>query len=348
MKIAELFAEVGFKFDSIKLHEVSKILGDLNLASVVGVTSLVTLGKGIQNVMETASKASISLLELKEATGLDPLRLHQLDVYFQQFGADAGEAQRAIYNLNKLRLEVLQGKGDPQPFIMTGLLPTTDTLKLLDQIHEKFSDDSFLKNWAGSFAQGAKSLQEMRAAWKDMIANQFGIPTSMLRGLDQSNEKWKEQANILGMNLDELKANAEVHETWVRAANDLNLEMQKLTSNLAPIVIQVMKIADAFITWENKTQAIQGFFERLGVIGTFIKAGAMDVNNSLQSGRNTAWNLGTAARETVKERIGAFKQQTNNVTVHVNSNTPEEFIKKFDQVWKRYIAGSDIQFGQQR
>ena len=26
----------------------------------------------------------------------------------------------------------------------------------------------------------------------------------------------------------------------------------------------------------------------------------------------------------------------------------EEFIKKFDQVWKRYIAGSDIQFGQQR
>jgi hypothetical protein len=31
----------------------------------------------------------------------------------------------------------------------------------------------------------------------------------------------------------------------------------------------------------------------------------------------------------------------------VSSNTPEEFVKRFDAVWKRYIANADVQFGQQ-
>lgn len=346
MKIAELFAEVGFKFDSIKLREVGKLLGDLNLASVVGATSLTALGKGIANVMGEASKASISLLNLKEATGLDPLRLHQLDVYFQKFGASAGEAQQAIYNLNKLRLEVLQGKGNPQPFIMTGLSPTTDTLKLLDQIHEKFSDTSFLKNWAGTFAQGAQSLQEMRAAWKDMIANQFGISTNMLRGLDQSNEKWREMAKILALTESEMQANAEVHEKWVLSMNDLNIEIQKVVTNLTPIAIEVLKIVDAVVLLENKFQVLGGFIERLKIIGTFTKSAAMDFNNSILRSRGKLERFlrplpaNSPAAQTLK--------QTNNITVHVNSNTPEEFTKKFDAVFKRYISNADIQFGQQK
>jgi len=346
MKVAELFAEVGFKFDSIKLREVGKLLGDLNLSSIIGATSLTALGLKIVDVMGAASKASVALLNLKQATGLDPVRLQQLDVYFQKFGASAGEAQQALYNLNKLRLEVLQGKGDPQAFILTGLLPTTDTLKLLDQIHEKFSDTSFLKNWAGSFAQGAQSLQEMRAAWKDMIANQFGIPSSMLRGLDQSNEKWREMSKILALNEEEIRLNAEVHEKWVASMNDLNVEIQKVVTNLTPIAIEVLKIVDAVVILENKFQVLGGFIERLKIIGTFTKAAAADFNNSILSKRdkfNRFLNPVPA-----NSPAGQSMKQTNNVTVHVNANNPEEFVTKFDSVFKKYLSNADIQFGQQR
>jgi len=345
MKIAELFAEVGFKFDSIKLREVTKLLGNLNLSSVVGATSLATLGKGIASIMDQASKASVALLNLREATGLDPLRLHQLDVYFQKFGASAGEAQQAIYNLNKLRLEVLQGRGDAQPFIMTGLSPTTDTLKLLDQIHEKFSDTSFLKNWAGSFAQGAQSLQEMRAAWKDMIASQFGFTSSMLRGLDQSNEKWKDQLKILGLNLEEVKANAEVHEKWVGAMNDLNLETQKLVTNLTPIAIEVLKIVEATTRWVDNTKILENLLKR-GV--TNVKAYGYMAHEVGNKGSQFIKDIIPNLRGMLLPSVDRQMKQTNNVTVHVNANNPEEFVTKFDSVFKKYLSNADIQFGQQR
>ncbi len=346
MKIADLYAAVGFKFDSLKLKEVSKVIGDLNVSSIVAASSLVGLGVAVAKIMDAAGKTSVAMLNLKEATGLDPLRLQQLDVYFQEFGANAGEAQNALYNLNKLRLSVLQGTGNPQPFILTGLSPTTETLKLFEQIHDKFSDTQFLEKWAHSFATGAKSLEEMRAAWKDMIANQFGIPTSMLRGLDQSNEKWMSQFKILGLVNKELVANAEVHAQWVLATNNLNVEIQKLVTNLAPVALQVIKIAEAFTQWLNKTNAIGDFIERLKVIKTYGQAGLMNIDSAIKNSYNFAAKLGNGVREGAAEAQRETRQ-TNNITLHVSSNTPEEFVKRFDAVWKKYISNADIQFGQQ-
>lgn len=343
MKIADLFAEVGFKFDSLKLKEVSKIIGDLNVSSIITATSLTSLGVGIAKVMEAAGKTSIKMLELKEATGLDPMRLQQLDTYFQEFGANAGDATQALYNLNKMRLNVLQGTGNPQPFILTGLSPTTETLKLFEQIHERFSDTKFLERWASSFATGAKSLDEMRAAWKDMIANQFGIPTSMLRGLDQSNEKWMSQFKILGLVNHELMANAEVHAQWVLAVNDLNIEVQKLVTNLAPVAIQVLKIVEGFAQWANKTQAIGNFFERLGIIKTYAQATAMNIQDAL----NQPFVGMGKFRNELRKAYSPASQQTNHFNVIVHATDVKDFVHKFDIEMRKKLMNADIQFGQQ-
>lgn len=347
MKIAELFAEVGFKFDSLKLKELSSLISNLNVSSMVSTASLGKLAAEIGKTMEAASKTSIAMLQLKEATGLDPLRLQQLDVYFQQFGAQAGEAQSALYNLNKLRLSVLQGNGNPQPFILTGLSPTTDTLKLLDQIHERFSDPTFLQNWAKSFATSAKSLEEMRAAWKDMIANQFGIPTSMLRGLDQSNEKWKEQLKILGLIDSDLQKGADLHAAWVMAAHDLSISFQKLSLDLAPIVIALANLLDKTVRLIDTIGTKTGAFEKIADVLDVPRTGGQTLKDIIGLSNAPSRFIINELNKMRIRNTGNSGNQTNNINLHINSNTPEEFIKRFDEVWKRYILNADVQFGQQ-
>lgn len=359
MKIADLFAEIGFKYDSIKLREVSKLIGDLNIASIIGATSLATLGAGISKLMTSADQTATTMLNLKEATNLDPTRVQQLDVFFQQFGANAGEAAEALHRLNTLRLQVLQGTGNAQPFILAGLSPQTETLKLLDQIHEKFKDSRFLEQWAGKFAPAAKSLEEIKASWKEMIANQFGFSSDMLRGLDSSNAEWQKQFNILTMTEEEMRKNAEAHKQWVGAVHDLNIEFQKMVTNLTPIAIDIMKIVDATAQWLNKTHGIQDFFttmgrgihngiEGFGTLTNFTKAGLMNAQSFLT--QNAVVNPARLHNELVKDWSGSVDKsrtvtvQTGPITVHAKD--PEDFVHRFDAVWKRELM-KDIQFGQQ-
>ncbi len=358
MKIADLWADVGFKFDQVKLRDLNKIIGDLRISSILGATSLGSLALGTQKIVSDATKASLELAKLKEATGLDPVRIQQVDTYFQSWGASAGEAANALHHLNQVRLEVLSGEGDPRPFVMTGLVPTTDTLTLLNQIHERFSDTSFLKNWAASFAPGAKSLDEMRAAWKEMIANQFGIPTSMLRGLSASNEEWEKQYKLLALNADEITRAADAHKEWTTNVHNLNVELTKMGANLAPLGTLAARVAGSVAKTINNSVGMKNLQQIGGMGNAFFKL--MDLGDSIK-------NKEVAGSDNVRSRVmkimdesgldhmmrqpqatgvqdNSVKVTTGPITVHAKDG--EDFGDKFHDYLQEQMR-KDIQFGQQ-
>lgn len=344
MKLLDLFAEVGFKFDSMKVAEFTHLLGELNVSSIIGAGSVVALGESIKGLLDQAGQTSTAMANLNASTGLDPARVQQFEVFSQSLGAAKGSATSFLASLNKLRFDVLYKGANPQAFNLLGLSPKTETLTLLDQINARFNDNKFIDQYANSVGMVGKSYDEVRAQLKTYLASTLGASEDQMRSLTASRDIYKSQFSILHLNNDEINTSTENTRQWILAVNGLNVELQKTAITILPGLTQALKDfteGSGFQTFVDAMNTIGRAVGILGLAGQWTKIGLMNTQSALTQPLIGAGRLGNAVRNEIS------KMQTNNIIVHVHADDPHEFVKKFDTTFKKYLANADSQWSLQ-
>ncbi len=351
MKIAELFAEVGFKFDTIKLNEVVTKISQLNLSSVVSASSVAKLGDTIKDTLTDIVATSQALTTLSTATGFDPEYIQRFEKFSQILGSTKEEVDSFLSTIGKLQLAISQGKGDATPFVLLGINPLGKSKEeLAGLINQRFSDENFLKQWAGNFAKGAKNIDEIRAELKRQVAGGLGIGDSLIRPL--SSKDFARQLNPATSTIPVLST-MEIRDA-VRAQQELTIVTQKLTTqfqvlvgSLLPWVTTFAGAANATLGTVNKSVGMQNLNFLSGIVSSFPKI--LNIGGQLERpGANKTEllnELKTIMRETF-HTTGASKS-VGDIHVTVHSNTPEEFVRRFDPIWRKHISQADLQFGQQ-
>ncbi len=348
MKIAELFAEIGFKFDTIKLREVAKGIGDLNLSSVVSAAAVVKLGDVIKDLVVDSVQASNALMTLSNSTGLDTDYIQRFEKFAKALGSTKEEADSFLNTIGKLQVAISQGRGDASPFVLLGINPLGKSKEeLVSLINQRFSDDNFLKEWAKNYAKNAKSTDEIRAELKRQVGGSLGISDSLSRvfsSKDLEKELNPNTSSFLVKTKEEIQDAIIAQREFITLTENLNTEFQRTADILLPKITELLQgfrdngglkfLSDSLAT-------IGRAFEIIGIGTQYAKTGLMELGNLGEAGLTSATRFGQQLRGE------GNKTQTNNITLHVTSNTPEEFVKRFDPIWKRHIANADLQFGQQ-
>lgn len=350
MKIADLFAEVGFKFDSVKLKDLGKILGDINLSSVLGVTSLVGLGLEVKKLIQDTTKLSSNLETISANTGINPEFTQRFANASKSLGASKEEAEQFLSTLSQKQFEIANGQGGEYAFIRTWLLGEGvtpdeiigDTEKLALKINDILSKASTSTDPVSS---------ERRQRFLADLSRNFGASPDMNKVL-QNVRLQEKMLEFSVLNVEEIKKARAAQEAWFTVVENFNVELGKVTTDILPAMTEALKeftqgegFKDLYDFLKIAGQLAGGAIQYAGIGAKFVKSAAMDAQSLSQKvfgnmdfgdfGRN----LGIGKRQS--------KQQTNHLTVHVHVQNPVDSVHAVEALWSNYFKNADAYFGQQ-
>ncbi len=356
-KIADLYAEVGFKFDSVKLREVSKYIGDLNISSVIAATSLVSLGIEMKSLIDQSASLSNNLNILSTTTGVDPQYIQKLEHAAFVLGSSKQAADQWIASLSALQQKLTVAQGSQQFFTaaqMLGVDPVSfrkiiGNTEQLDQAVRKILG----KQWSPS----DRMSQEQFARTKTWLAGLINMPADLLTAV-QNPDFQKQFDSFTGLSNSEIKQNIESTEKWRSLVDKVNMLFLEMANHYLPMVTQAV---DNFVkagglkAISDTIQNIENAFERFDIIKNYLKAAAMNVGSAasqplIASARlhNRLSNAELAPHMNISQILAGLKNvftpdgkaKTVNVNVApitITTNNVQEFGKKFQDEFTRAL-----------
>jgi hypothetical protein len=243
MKISDLYAEISFRFDTVKLHEVMTAVSNLNLSSVVTLGSMALMGEGVKKLIDLFSEwntmlsdTSNRLMTLHTNTGIPTKFAQQFENVSYELGASKEAADATITKISQLRRGIMMGEGVPQQLQMMGF-SVGDLMGTNENMVAKLNQVLSISQSKMTLAQ-----REHMAAFKSWLSSYFGGP-EMLQVFESKNLMGQiNQAAFVPK--DELQASFEATVRWRNAVTDLNNSFMELGSAISPLVVETAKIIE--------------------------------------------------------------------------------------------------------
>lgn len=340
MKIADLFAEIGFKFDTMKLKEVGKAIADLNISSIISTGAVGLLGDKIADLITQTSEMAKGLQTITATTGIGPQFTQQFENVSQALGSSKQEADSFLVSLSKLQTKIAMGQGgtDLQSFILGGI-----SLDKIKGTTEDLAKD-INRVLSTPIQPGDQASMERRKRLMAMIGEGFQASPSMVKALNDP-EMFTKMLEFETLSAEQIQKSVDANYNWVKVTNDLNISFARLANDLSPILIAMTKLADQGVRWADAMGRTSGFFDNFAkVLNVPENVGKVfDEVKRLYSlpGPNIWGRFSERDKETIE-------RSNNHISISVNTNNPEEFGRKLkiflDKHANSNMAKSDLQF----
>jgi hypothetical protein len=242
MKIAELFAEIGFSVNETGLVEFFKGMdGTIKKVSKF-IAMLGAAVFAIKKFTDSALRAAASLFRFREETGLSTQALQrwQNAATFTDIGANAEDVTASISGLQSALQQIQLGQGSTRPFFMFGVSAAQDAFGVLDDLRGKM--DMF------SPAMTVNLLKEM------------GLGTEMLHVLKLSNEEFAKLGNSYVLSGEQISNVRKMGVAFNKLGRQLTFVKDEFIAFVSPY------LADAARALGYAVRLIVAPFEALGFI----------------------------------------------------------------------------------
>ena len=191
MQLASLFVKVGLNGSDNVIAGLGKIKAS-SLAAYGEVMAVVT---AMAKMMSAARDTAMALDKYVTFTGKSAQELQKLSFELGQTGVSMGQLQGALQSLEKQRTDMLLGKGYNPAFVLLGIDPRTDPVKMLEQIRDR-----------------VKQIEDPNVA--KSLANQLGISDELYYSLLQDNKALDEFGKKLIMTDKEREGLVKMNREW--------------------------------------------------------------------------------------------------------------------------------------
>lgn len=342
MKIADLFAEVGFKFDSVKLREVSKLIGDLNISSIIAAGSMVGLGLEIKNLIDSTSQLSSTLTTIKTNTGVDNQFSQQFENAAKAMGSSKEAADGLINSLSKIKQSVKFGGAVPRGLALMGI-NYQDIIGSEEDLIAKINRILSQKPQLNTQAQ-----KEAWASFISSINSDLGATPDLLKALSNPT-LFDTMHKFLTLSESEISDNVEATKQWTIAVENVNIELMKTADKLLPAITNILKSFNEGGGIQRVADALKGIGDEIykasivfGIIKNYAAAGALNLGSALSYPLINASKLGNEIRKDFSSQTTTVKIDVAPITIQAND--PHEFVKRFDDHFKKYMALTSSQF----
>lgn len=121
MKVAEIFAELGFNIKDENLGDFVNKLATLNLQTIAAAAGLGGVYLGLKNITEAAFEAGNALYSFNAITGMNTEELQKWVAVGEKAGIKASAVTSSFKGLQQAITAIQQGGGNVEPFIRLGI-----------------------------------------------------------------------------------------------------------------------------------------------------------------------------------------------------------------------------------
>lgn len=326
--IGELFVELFFKADNIKLKDFITSVGSLNMSSILATLGLGAMFDALNKVMSVGEKAATPINQFSDLTGQSTEKMQAWNIQAEEMGASANLAGSTVNGLvQSIKRLQLTGEGSGG-WMLLGIDPT------------KYSDYfELLKDVMGRLVGKTKEEQSL-------LLNQIGLSQEWLIPLSNAEKFQKGINEQLTIGKESLERMREFHASNVRLGHDLEIIWTNIASAIEPFVNKLANLADTIAkltqgksTWHAVANAVGGMIPNIpGVTLSSERAGG--IKNFIEQSILTHGGLypapaGVGGNKTV--------QQTNNF--NISSNDPDAVAKAVEKILLKDRSNALDQFG---
>lgn len=356
MKIGELFVELGFKADTIKLNEVAQLIGRLNLSSVLASFGVKELYDGLRDIMEIGEKTAMGMNLFGKETGLSAQQMTQWTRYAEEMGVSGDAVSAALTTLQKKATGLKSG-------LDSSLLTP---LYMLNQAGAGITNAD-LDNPFTFLEKAIKGLQNVNPALKTTIAGMLGINEQLL-----ALKSFKDANTINVLSENDVKSLMEYHKSVVELGNTWKNIWEEMAASMAPtldgLAMFAEQITNAIKGSEKLAQDLKYFMIGVaaaiafatGPIGalTFLVVSLLALVGQLEhygpeiksalSGLslNGLKNAGSNVVGGIESGVqGIAKSITTSIsnTFHITGNNPHEIAKVVDEHLSKHLSDAQYQ-----
>jgi hypothetical protein len=243
VKIAELFAELGLKGAGEVVSGLQKVKDNAIVAKV----AIVAVVVGLERLTSSTREFARTLDKYEVLTGKSSDKLQRMAFEAVQSGVSINELSGTIQNLQKIKTDVLLGKGMPSSFVLLGIDPNEDPVSMLETLRGKIRNLS---------PEIARSLTSELGISEDV----FYMLSKNADKIDEINQKYllnKQNRQDL------IKLNAEWQKFWFLLKSisaQFVLLMADGQSNILTVLSRILSafldISKAVSEWLEKHQKL--------------------------------------------------------------------------------------------
>lgn len=307
MKVAEIFAELGFQINTVQLNDVVGLLGKLNLTSVLASFGVKELYEGISNIMEVATGTALGMRNFNEQTGLSSQKMQQWASLAERFGVKGESVSNALSGIQKKLIGLKMGTDSSllTPLYMlnqagAGITGNEDPFTFIQKI--------------------GKAFQNLRPEIRSTIADMLGFNQDMIVLLNHIDElknapkisvlDQEQVQNLVQFN----KASKELAQTWQNIRDSI-------AAGLAPILDGLVKFTTYMTNLAKSSSEFRDYLLAIGVaLEAMIAVSTGPIGALVVLFTNLAALLGTIVHywEQIKSSmpdlsLGNIKAQAENV-----------------------------------
>ncbi len=258
MKIGELFMELNFKSDSTKLNDFIKMVGDLDMSSLLAATGLGGIYEALKNIMDIAGKAGMEMNKYTTITGMSAQQMDSWSKFAQQMGADGNLISDTF---KKLQMDQQKTKtyGMSQDVSSgIGMVLNRTGVNLLKTYYGDVS------KYYDAVREGIKGVDD---ASKRQILSLLGISEQNLLLMKQSDEVYAQRNKQATINTEEVQKLSEFWRLTVKTGQEIGTIFVHIGAGMTSLLTPVMKFVEGLAEALVKSRALQGVL--LGIAFVF-------------------------------------------------------------------------------
>ena len=299
MTIGELFIELGFKADTMKLHDFMTAVGELNMASIASALGLGVLYEATHKIMNIADQTATSIWDFSKITGVSTKDTQAFANAIEKVSGTADEARSSLKNLRSDMAKVAIGEGNLRPFAMMGITvdPDSDPIEVMKKIQ------NFLKTTS------------MKPVYADMLAAEAGLSEGTiiaLRNMEDLTSAMKEQEIIGEQQINTMhefhQLNKSLQQSFATIWTDIGSLIEPVIKEIASLLHIFTSFIHSLSTSKNMLDPYIKFAENIGAWINPFKGDWSGVVNSVKLAG-----------------VGGSSTTSNDIDIHISGvTTPAE------------------------
>lgn len=271
MKLGEIFYELGFQADNTKFNDFLKMVGELDMKSVMGAAGFGALADKIRDAVENTKEASMDLYRFGIVTGMNEQKLDSWAKAAKQAGLEGDTLKQTLSGLQQQQLRARQfgASQDVQQAIYM-----LQNLGKGDLSRAYMMDDAFT-----FYEKVQKAINGVNPALQRQIVELMGINEQNLIFM-KNQEKFSERNSQAIISRETEMAMRDLNASWAKLNQELSIVGAKFATEIAPAMI---KTAQAISTVLRDIEG-NSFFQMLGKIGSKIGQGLGKISDLAEIG----------------------------------------------------------------
>lgn len=247
MKVAEIFAELGFNIKDANLGDFVNTLSKLDLLTVSTALGLGSIYLALNKITTEAVAAAHSLSNFAAQTGLSSEELQRWQLLGQQIGVTAEDVKSGFEGIQNSLEAINQGQGNVAPFQRLGLN--------VHDLQQKFNSGA--AGTREAILNIAAALSTASAADRKFFASQMGVNDAMMQFLTSSkltSEALDHQIIMTDKQRDVLNA---LGDESTSLSLQWHATMNAFAASIAPILIGLVRLGQEIIqVWKQSFNLI--------------------------------------------------------------------------------------------